>query len=153
PSSVKERSAFGGSTSGPLATNEPRLADAVTRPSVASSPSARRTVARETPRRPGSSPSDGRRSPRASVPPAISSAIRRYTGRYSGCGDSPSATIGGEYDRYGSCLQVVRCGMVAPAVTVTASFKETELWRDLVEVPEALRQTLATADGFEQAAD
>ena len=150
PSSVKDRSAFGGSTSGPLATNEPRLADAVTRPSVASSSSARRTVARETPRRPVSSRSDGRRSPGPSVPLAISSAISRYTRRYSGCGDSPSATIGGEYDRYGSCLQVVRCGTVA---RVAASWRETALWRDLVEVPEALRQTLAAADGFDAAAD
>jgi fructoselysine-6-P-deglycase FrlB-like protein len=36
---------------------------------------------------------------------------------------------------------------------VTASFRETALWRDLVEVPDALRQTLAAADGFDAAAD
>jgi fructoselysine-6-P-deglycase FrlB-like protein len=45
---------------------------------------------------------------------------------------------------------VVRCGTVAD---VPHTWRDTELWRDLTEVPEALRQTLATADGFDAAAD
>ena len=36
---------------------------------------------------------------------------------------------------------------------MATTWRETELWRDLVEVPEALRQTLAAADGFDAAAD
>jgi fructoselysine-6-P-deglycase FrlB-like protein len=42
---------------------------------------------------------------------------------------------------------------VVLSLAVTATFRETELWRDLVEVPDALRQTLAAADGFDAAAD
>src|SRR4051794_25681023 len=41
---------------------------------------------------------------------------------------------------------------VVLSLAVTATFRETELWRDLVEVPDALRQTLAAADGFDAAA-
>ena len=37
--------------------------------------------------------------------------------------------------------------------TCRTTWRETELWRDLIEVPEALRQTLAAADGFDAAAD
>ncbi len=45
---------------------------------------------------------------------------------------------------------MVRCGTVAGVPT---TWRETELWRDLTEVPEALRQTLDAADGFDAAAD
>lgn len=34
-----------------------------------------------------------------------------------------------------------------------STWRETELWQDLIEVPEALRRTLANADGFAAAAD
>ena len=45
---------------------------------------------------------------------------------------------------------MVRCGTVAG---VPKTWRKTELWRDLTEVPEALRQTLDAADGFDAAAD
>ena len=45
---------------------------------------------------------------------------------------------------------MVRCGTVAD---VLKTWRDTDLWRDLNEVPEALRQTLQTADGFDSAAD
>ena len=78
PSSLKLRSAFGGSPTGPSeATNEPRPVDDLMIPSPARAPSARRTVTLLTPSRSPIARSAGRRSPGLRAPLAISSAIKR----------------------------------------------------------------------------
>ena len=74
--SVRLMSVFGGSTTASPATTEPRPRLS-TRPSVTSSSSARRTVARLTPSSSQNQRSDGRRSPGWSVPFSISRAISR----------------------------------------------------------------------------
>ncbi len=152
PSSDRLISVFGGSTSAAPATNVPRPRPS-TRPSATSSSIARRTVARLTPSSSQNQRSDGSRSPgleRAALDLLGDLPVDPVVERPCGVADR-HRTPRLFQRRWLHVKHLVRFGR--PWYVPVHGLPDTGLWADVRELPGALADTLAAAEGVAAAAE